>query len=405
METTERTKAPGINWVRGKPVWRASRQAIAKGYEPKNVPLAHLAHDEQALIARCVRLQKEMDAWLAGGHANSHDVRYNGTFASLFDYWTNDEDSDYRKLKRQGKRAAHPYDSYIPKLKASIGQLRPDRCDGSDLRRWFKAWRTGPDGEDRLAAARMTLCVVKAAITYGQSLKLRGCADFRSVIDAVKFQGLQSRNALVSTDQVIAARGAAHEIGHPRLALAYAIQFETFLRQFDVAGVWRPLDFPAISSVARDGEKWIGPMWSDVNQDLILTLTPTKTENNRNAPKAIKFDLKACPMIVEELARIPVEERTGPLIIDMRTGQPYSQWLFRDLWRQCADRVGIPAGVQNRDLRASGITEARMAGAPLADASKQAAHRKQQTTATIYERDTLEAHRRNATLRKAFRQG
>ena len=38
-------------------------------------------------------------------------------------------------------------------------------------------------------------------------------------------------------------------------------------------------------------------------------------------------------------------------------------------------------------------------------ASRQAGHRKEQTTAKIYQRNTLEAHRRNAAMRQNFRAG
>jgi integrase len=160
-----------------------------------------------------------------------------------------------------------------------------------------------------------------------------------------------------------------------------------------------------VSAVIGDGEKWFGPTWADIDKDLILTFTPSKTEDDEEAPENIQFDLKECPMVMEEISRIPIEERVGPLIVDMRTSRPYSQWLFRDLWRQCADRVGIPKNVQNRDLRAGGMTESQKAGARLEDVSKQGGHKKIETTAIIYQRDALEAHRRNAAARKAYRNG
>src|SRR5262245_32140815 len=139
METTaEKTKAPGLRWQSGEPLWRASKEAARRGYVPKNIPLTALKNNPAALIARCNRLQKEMQEWLDGGE--DHEVRYDGTFGSLIDCWMTDEDSDFHKLKRQGKRAKHPYDSYIPKIKESIGKLRIERHNGRDLKRWHKAW-------------------------------------------------------------------------------------------------------------------------------------------------------------------------------------------------------------------------------------------------------------------------
>jgi hypothetical protein len=70
MET--KTKAPGLTYARGKPIWRASRPAIKAGFRPKWVSLTYLAHDEAALIARCHRLTAEMKDWLP------HTCRYLG---------------------------------------------------------------------------------------------------------------------------------------------------------------------------------------------------------------------------------------------------------------------------------------------------------------------------------------
>lgn len=57
-------------------------------------------------------------------------------------------------------------------------------------------------------------------------------------------------------------------------------------------------------------------------------------------------------------------------------------------------RRGGWAGVWNRDIRAGGITDARQAGANLDDVSKAAGHAGKAITARVYDRDTLEHHRR-----------
>ena len=108
-------------------------------------------------------------------------------------------------------------------------------------------------------------------------------------------------------------------------------------------------------------------------------------------------------MVVEELARIPPAVRTGPLIVNHRTGFPYRHEYFRVLWRRCADKAGIPSNIWNRDLRAGGITEARQAGAPTDDVARTAGHSSKRMTARVYDRDTLEAARRVAKTRAAHR--
>ena len=62
----EKTKAPGLTWRNGKPIWRASRAAIKAGFKPAWVNLAYFMHDEAALGARCHRLTAEANEWLAG---------------------------------------------------------------------------------------------------------------------------------------------------------------------------------------------------------------------------------------------------------------------------------------------------------------------------------------------------
>jgi integrase len=105
----------------------------------------------------------------------------------------------------------------------------------------------------------------------------------------------------------------------------------------------------------------------------------------------------------EELASINDDARKGPLIVNRRTGLPYRQWYYRDLWHTVATAAGIERTVWNRDLRAGGITEAREAGAPTDDVAKTAGHSDKRTTARVYDRDRLEAARRVATARTKHR--
>jgi len=120
------------------------------------------------------------------------------------------------------------------------------------------------------------------------------------------------------------------------------------------------------------------------------------------------LDLKMCPMVMEELAKVPVEARRGPIIVNPRTGLPYRNWYFGEVWRKVRKATGIAKSVWNRDARAGGVTEARQAAAPtpdnlLDDVAKQAGHSNKRTTARVYDRDRLEAARRVAQARVAYR--
>jgi hypothetical protein len=233
-------------------------------------------------------------------------------------------------------------------MRAEIGERLIDNCDGRDVARWFEAWSApAASGESRqVAKARMAIAVLKAALTFGIMCRKPGCPEFRAVIDAMRFEGLPARTAVVTADQIAAARAAAHAQGHPGAALAYAIQFEGTVRQWDVVGQWIPLSDRLPSAVIYKGKKWIGPTWANVDENLILRFTPTKTENT-TAPEIV-LDLAACPMVMGELQDVPPEARSGPLIVDREKGRPYSADRFNETWRAATKAVGIPADVWNR---------------------------------------------------------
>ncbi len=128
------------------------------------------------------------------------------------------------------------------------------------------------------------------------------------------------RTMVASPADVAPARKAARAHGAPSRALAYAIPFETALRQLDVTGQWYELDFPVISGTIVGARKWVGLEWKHIEPDLLLRYTPSKTEDTSQA--RIVIGLKLCPMVIEELALVPEEARQGPVIVDEQTGSP-----------------------------------------------------------------------------------
>lgn len=400
----ERPKAPGLKWRKRKsgpdvPVWVRSAEGTAAGYPVKTANLASLADNPKALKARAERLQAEMLMWLAD--RGSQQPIFDGTFSSAIERYQRDPESKYHTLKPSSR---HPYDVYLGKLKGHIGGRRIDACDGRDVVRWFAVWsEADKDGKPtKLAAGRMAVTVLKSVMRFGKICRLKPCADFLAILEELEFPSLKPRLYAPTAEQVIAARKAAHTAGYPLRAFAYALQFETILRQWDVIGQWVPLSDKRPSTLLGYGEKWIGPTWAKIDSDLIFRLTPTKTEDTSEA--RVVLDLKECPMVLEELALIPQEARQGPLIIYEDTGLPYRQWTFRDGWRRDATAAGIPKQIWNRDLRAGAVTEGGKAGASQADRRKVAGHTTEKQIAEVYDRDVLEAHRRVARARVKHRQ-
>jgi integrase len=396
MET--KAKAPGLIWDRGVPVWRASRAAVKDGFRPKRVNLSYFAKDEAALIARCHRLTAEMNDWLSG--RRGHDPFFDGTIRTVINLWQTDPDSPYHAIEAASR---HPYDIYARTITATVGARRVDAVDGRDIRRWHAEWSSPLEngGKPRLAAARMAVVVLKNALTFAATCRKPGCAELRDILGKIRFPGPRPRMEAPTAAEIIAARKAAHELGHGPAALAYAFQFEGAMRQWDVVGKWVPLADKKPSSVMDGTSKWVGPMWSQIDENMILRYTPAKTHFTSGS--TVTLDLNMMPMVVEELAKVPTEGRRGPLIVNPRTGLPYRNWYFGEVWRRVRHATGIHKEVWNRDMRAAGVTEGRMAGAPTDDLAKQAGHANKRTTAKVYDRDRLEAARRVAKARTAHR--
>jgi integrase len=108
-------------------------------------------------------------------------------------------------------------------------------------------------------------------------------------------------------------------------------------------------------------------------------------------------------MVMEELAYWPEDKRAGPMIVRESTGLPYRSNHFNELWRKDRETVGLQKEVWARDLRASGITEARAAGVLTDDIAKVAGHSSTKTTSAVYDRATLAAAERFARARKLAR--
>lgn len=392
-----RPKVRGLEWSGERPFWRASRKAVRAGYPIKSVNLVQFASDLSGLSAQCARLNQEMDDWLDPPAANT---KFTGTIGSLIKFYRNDEHSPYRKLQQS---SAITYDVYCRKLVSEVGSRRINEVDARDISQWFKDWSepSVADGKRTLAAARFTLVILKTALRYGAGCRLPGCAELKAILDDMRFENSKPRTAAPTASEVIALCDAAHQIGHPRAALAYALQFEGPLRQWDVIGKWRYSTLikgrPGLTK-----KSWAGLMWENIPADLILRLTPGKTE--RTTVARLALDLRQCPIVMRELSRVPMNERNGPLILNLNTGLPYTNMTFQTVWRRCTALAGIDPTVWNRDLRAGGNTEAQQAGARLEDRQRTMGHSaSSRVTVSVYDRDALAAQRRVAEARKRLR--
>lgn len=393
----EQVKAPGLKWRKLasglSPVWVADETDVKNGYYPKTVNLRDVADNPEVLVAKCNSLQADMILWRTGHRADPH--KFDGTVKSLISIYETHKRSSYRKLKPGSLR---PYNHYLRKLRGHIGAIRLDDITGIDLMEWHDLW--SGDGK-YLAASAMARSVLKAAVSFGVMLRLDGCVELAEVLTETsrKLPSPKSRDETVTADQVVKLRQAAHAEGAKSAALAYAIAFETMLRLWDVTGQWVPMDAVGISDVvnAARKEKWFGLGWDNIDANLMLTFTPSKTADKTG--KSVVFHLTKAPMVIEELAHWPVEARNGPVIVSEKTGLPYLEQNWRRQFNRHRKTAGIATNVWARDLRASGITEGRASDASIDDAAKVAGHKSTRTTKKVYDRAVLEAADRFAEAR------
>lgn len=397
MENEARGEAPGLKWRpradgRQVPMWYAKPAAIAAGYSPKSVNLSSVPVEQ--LADRCRRLEAEMKDFLGG--RSIPEVRYDGTLGSLIDVYQTHARSPFRKLK---PASAIPYLHYCGVLKRTVGTRSITRLNGLDVMAWHEkaSEPRKPGGKRLVAGARMMISVLKAALSFGAVCGIAECQRLHATLRLIEFEKPKSRSVVLTAAHVVKLREAAHATGRPSIAFLMALQFETSIRLWDLLGQWVPLDDPRPSAVLRPGLKWFGPTWSSIGPDMVFRLVASKTEETTAAEHEV--DLHLCPMVLEELERIPREARRGPLIVNEATGVPFDCYRFDVPFRKVRDAAGLPSTVWARDLRASAVTEARKAGADMNDVAKGAGHSAPGTTARVYDRDRIEAHRRVATLR------
>lgn len=390
--------ATGLRYRGDRPVWRATKAAVAAGYAVKNVNLSLYKDDPRMLVQRCERLQAEMLAWLSG--RRDRLCEFDGTIKSLIDLYLSDKESPYHKLKSSTRK---PYAIYARMIVMEIGARQIDDCDGRDVDRWFNSWSSPrvPEGVRQIPKARMAIAVLRSALSFGIRCRRRGCKEFKDVLGEMNFATQLPRTSAPTAEEIVKARSGAHALKHKSAALAYAIQFEGAVRQWDVIGEWIPMSEPQPSLIIDRGKKWVGPMWSQVDENLLFHFMPTKTQNT--TAKKIVIDFKLCPMILEELFEIPIEHRKGPLIVNPATGLPYQHEYFRNIWKTVRANEGLNSTLWNRDLRAGGVTEGRAANASTDDIAKLVGHSRTRTTSRVYDRDQIEAVRRVAAARSIHR--
>lgn len=327
------------------------------------------------------------------------------TIAALIEAYQTDPVSPYHKLRHPTRRNDG---GTLRRIAAMYGDVELNAIKYRTLLEWHKVW--SQDGA-HLPMAHAMMAKVRVVIGFGLIfLEDKECERLVAVLHRMKFPQGGAREQIIAVERLVALRAEAHKEGCPSIALAQAIQFEGTFRQKDIIGEWVPYEEPGVSEItsARYG-KWLrGIRWSEIDENLILRHIQSKKL------KLVTVDLKLAPMVIEELqimfcelgepltrARLPA---TGPVIIDEQHGRPFLTENFRRRWRLLARAVGIPDDQQQRDTRATAITEGTDAGADLESVRHAASHSNVSMTAR-YSRNATKKTAEVMTKRAAHRAG
>lgn len=288
------------------------------------------------------------------------------TLADLIDSYHTDPESSFPELRysvRENHRGIHD------RIARAYGNWTLQAIDTRELKQWHREWAA--DG--KVASGHAYMAQIRTLVRHGYLL-LTGpdrveCFRLKTILSDLKFPQPAPREAILTAGMVDQIRMAAHARGWHSIALAQAFQFEAMLRQRDCIGEYVPRNEPGDSDFYHNGMKWLrGIQWQEIDANLILRHVTSKRL------KMLEVDLKAMPMVMDEIERMGGRHEAGPVILNEATMVPYAASEFRRKWRLLADACGIPKGIRSMDSRAGAITEATDAGADLEHVKHAATH-------------------------------
>ena len=299
----QQQKPPQLIWDRGVPIWRATRAAKKAGYPVKRVNLSYFAADEAALFERC-RLTAEQNEWLSPQRA---DPLFDGTIRTVINLWQTDPAVPYDALEASSR---HPYDAYAA-CSVEVGRVALMRSMVAMLGVGTRLERARNGGRrPRIAAARMAIMVLKTRY-FVAGCRLPGCNEFARHPRGYRFPGTapRARKRRPRRRSLRPRAGGARVRSCTRqLRLRVSIRGRRCGSGTLSANGCRFTDQrPSLPSLmaaevdrARRGRR-----------SMNTTLPPTRRRRRRTAPGAeVVFDLKALPMVMEEIATLPVRGPT-----------------------------------------------------------------------------------------------
>jgi integrase len=370
-------------------------KTAAAGYLPKSViiELDILDPSTHQLIQHiCQTNQAKAEIWM---NAKRDPGSFDGTVRSLSRVYQTHPSSPYKTVKDTTQRL---YTQELRLIESVCGLSLLKSIKAADFTRWHSAAKGRDTNAPRTRKAQGFIKRFRAIVSFGIVAEIAECERLQRILQNLRFEVPARRRSVLTYDMAIAIIDHAHALGKHSIALAQAIQFETGMRQTDVIGQWEPCG-PDDRSPYRNGRtRWSpGLTWQNIDADLVLSLDTSKTGST------VTHSLSRMPLVMAEIARIPKDQRIGPVIINDATGLPYLWTEFSKQWRKVADAAGVPRTIWNRDSRAGALSEGDEAGAGLDKLQRMAGHSNSQMTQRYVRGKAVESSAEIADLRTAKR--
>ena len=285
----------------------------------------------------------------------------------LADQYFTDSMSGVRKLRPVTQTN---YESQTRRLVADLGHYEIEDITIRILKAQHAVW----SADGKITMGHGIISMFRIIVGFGAGiLEDKDCQRIRGSLASVKFPNAKPRSSILTAEQVFKICDLAFIDGQISACIGYLLQHYCCLRQKDVIGELVRIDAdPRPSKVIFGDYKWVGGLLADnISADRVLTHTTSKKN------KKITIPLADCPLIEQEWASLP---KSGPLIIDPRTGRPFQPWNYVGLWRKYADKAGVPREVFQMDTRAGRITGMLASGVNPNDVRLFATHAQLSTT-------------------------
>ncbi|TNE57818.1 MAG: hypothetical protein EP341_03805 [Sphingomonadales bacterium] len=391
-DDSEPLYAPGLKKIRDTFKWVPSKKYRDAGYAIKTHHLGGHEGDGQEIYRarRCRELTREMVNWYDGETAG----RQEGTWGWLIGRYLADE---YSPINEVVPRTREGYKKELAVIEAAIGDVLINETDYSRLMQWKR----------KMEEKGRSLHFIKKWFThwgivnsYGIILEIQRCRELKAVRGEMKVRNPGRRSLFLQRDDCEKIVAKLDESGFQNYALATILQFELMLRGVDVYGQWTPID-GRTGGIQSGGRMWEGGLtWEMISPDL-SSLEKLISKTRDSIPEPYVFDLTQLPEIQQRLAAIPEAERIGPVIKASGKMTPPKNGIVTKRFKAALRDCDLPDGLQIRDTRSGGITEAKSHVDPYQ--LRDAAGHTQVTTTDRYVRGRSEAANNVVRIRQTGR--